>query len=117
MTGCSKKVSSKYRNKRTVVDGITFDSQKEARRYQELKLLEQAGVIRHLELQPKIKLEVGGIKIRYGTGHQVRYHADFRYFDVGKGRFVVEDTKGYKTRDYRLKKAILRAMGIDLLES
>ncbi len=111
------KASSKYQNEKTVVDGITFDSKKEAKRYGELTLLEQAGVIRHLELQPKVKLEVGGIKIRYGTGHQVRYYGDFRYYDVDKGRYVIEDTKGYKTRDYRLKKAILRAMGIEIIES
>jgi hypothetical protein len=109
--------SSKYRNKKTVVDGITFDSKKEAARYSELKLLEKAGIIKYLELQPKIKLEVAGIKIVYGTGHQVRYHGDFRYWDCDKKHFVVEDTKGVKTPAYRLKKAILRAMGIDIVES
>lgn len=111
------KASSKYRNKKTVVDGITFDSQKEAKRYGELKLLEKAGEISHLELQPVIKLEIAGHKIVFDSGRQARYKGDFRYFDESAAHFRVEDTKGYRTRDYKLKKAILRAMGIDIVES
>lgn len=105
---------SKYRNQKTIVDGITFDSKREAGRYGELKLLERAGAIKNLELQPRIKLEVGDKKIKYASGRQVCYVADFRYIEDGK--YVVEDSKGYRTATYKLKWAILNAMGIRVVE-
>lgn len=111
------RASSKYRNKKTVVDGITFDSMKEARRYEELRLLEKAGEISHLELQPSIKIVIAGIELVFDSGRHVTYNGDFRYFDERRRHFVVEDTKGFRTRDYKLKKAMVRAMGIDIVES
>lgn len=99
---------NKYRNKKTVVDGITFDSQKEAKRYGELKLLEHAGVITDLQLQPPFKLEVHGVKI-------CTYRADFRYTENGKD--VVEDVKGVLTPVYRIKKKLMFAIyGIEIKE-
>jgi hypothetical protein len=107
---------NKYRNKKTVVDGITFASAKEAKRYGELRLLEYAGSIRDLEIQPTIKLEVGGIKIIYRGGRQAAYRADFRYKE--KGKTVIEDVKSPATRTpaYKLKDAILLANGIRVVE-
>ena len=99
---------NKYGNKKTVVDNITFDSMKEAARYGELKLLEKAGKIDLLELQPKFRLEVNGEKI-------CTYIADFQYDD--DGHTVVEDVKGVKTAIYRLKKKLVKAIfGIDIQE-
>ena len=92
----------KYNAKKTVVDGITFDSKKEAARYVELKAMEQAGEITHLELQPKFQLQA---KYKNGAGKGIRevsYIADFQYKQDGK--VIVEDVKGVKTEVYKLKK-------------
>lgn len=92
----------KYNNVRTTVDGITFDSKKEAGRYSELRLLEIGNLIRDLECQPKIPLMVNGEKIG-------NYIGDFRYYDNQAGEWVIEDVKSTATMTptYRLKKKIL----------
>ena len=91
---------SKYRAIKTVVDGITFDSKLEAKRYSELKLLERAGELAGLELQPAFPIDINGIKI-------CTYRGDFAYFkDNGR---VIEDCKGFKTPMYRLKKKLVEA--------
>lgn len=92
---------NKYRAIKTEVDGITFDSKREAARYMELVLLERAGEISRLELQPKYDCVVNGKKI-------CTYKADFRYFDANGS--VVEDVKGMKTPVYRLKKKLVEAL-------
>ena len=92
---------SKYRAVKTEVDGITFDSKREAARYMELVLLERAGEISHLELQPKYDCVVNG-------HNSCTYKADFRYFDANGS--VVEDVKGMKTPVYRLKKKLVEAL-------
>ncbi len=93
----------KYHAKKCKVDGIMFDSYKEMRRYQELKLLQRAGKIKGLELQPEFILqesfEYRGKKIR-----AIKYIADFRYWQDGKE--IVEDTKGFKTKEYLIKKKL-----------
>lgn len=92
---------NKYKNKKITIDNITFDSKKESLRYQQLKLLEQAGVISNLELQKKFilqdKFELNGKKYR-----EISYVADFVY--IQDGETVVEDAKGFKTEVYKLKK-------------
>ena len=96
---------SKYRNRRTEVDGIQFDSKLEAQRYKQLKLMEMAGEISDLQLQHKFVL-LGGY--RNGDGKYIRpitYVCDFKYQDAG-GRMVVEDVKGMKTDVYRIKKKL-----------
>jgi dsDNA-binding SOS-regulon protein len=93
---------TKYHNKKTVIDGITFDSKREAARYQELKLLETAGEIQDLVLQPSFELRVDGGKV---VG---KYYADFKY-RIG-ARVVIEDSKGVRTDVYRLKKKIVEAV-------
>ncbi len=99
----------KYRARPTVVDDIRFASLKEARRYGELKLLEQIGAIQGLTLQENFSLEVGEIKI-------CDYRSDFCYIENGK--IVVEDCKGYRTREYKIKKQLMLAChGIEIKES
>lgn len=101
---------AKYGNKKTVVDGITFASKKEANRYCLLKLMERGGLIRDLELQPPYRLEVNGVLV-------CKYVADFRYVDAQTGEAVVEDAKGFKTREYNLKKKLVKAVhGIEIRE-
>ena len=109
----SARKPNKYGAKKTTVDGIVFDSKREAKRYAELRALEKAGEISHLELQPVFRLEIDGrpILIRsegYPNGRRVKYVADFAYWD-GEKR-VVEDAKGFKTPDYKLKKAVVEAL-------
>ena len=94
---------SKYRSKKVIVDGITFDSKKESKRYCELKLLERSGKIKHLELQHKFELQPS-FKKNGKTIRAITYVADFTYFDLETMRYVVEDVKGYKTEVYKLKK-------------
>lgn len=110
----------KYRSKKVTVDGITFDSKKEAKRYQELKLLYRAGEISGLELQKNFQLlpsqyesyeRYGKTGIRLSDGQRcverpVYYVADFYYKDKN-GEEVVEDTKGFKTKDYIIKRKLM----------
>lgn len=101
---------SKYKNKKTEVDGVIFHSKREAKRYGELKLLEGQGKIKELVLQPPYPCKV--------NGHVVTtYVADFRYYDVCSGRVVVEDSKGFRTPEYKLKKKLVEALyGIQIVE-
>lgn len=96
-----KRNYSKYNNKKTEIDGIMFDSKKEARRYGILILLQQAGEISNLQLQPKFNLQP---KFRRdGKGiREINYIADFMYEDKN-GAIVVEDVKGMKTDVYKIK--------------
>ena len=111
------KRAHKYGAVATVVDGVRFASKAEARRYAELKLLEQAGEIRELELQPRFPLFVP-VKGRATLHQQVgAYVADFRYRQGPRGVLVVEDVKGVKTAVYRLKKRMVETTyGIEIRE-
>jgi hypothetical protein len=101
---------SKYGAQRTTVDGITFDSKREAIRYGQLKLLEQAGEIGSLECQARYILRVATIPI--GS-----YVADFCY-TTAAGSHVVEDVKGVRTPLYRWKKKHVEAQyGIVIQET
>lgn len=95
----------KYRNKKVIVDGITFDSKREAKRFHELKELEKAGRISDLEMQVKFEL----IPSQRIDGKVVEractYKADFVYKE--NGETVVEDTKGYRTPDYIIKRKLM----------
>ena len=91
---------NKYRNQPTTVDGIRFASKAEARRYGELRLLEKAGEITHLALQPRYHLHVySGMSVRYKIGE---YRADFLYHDGIAS--VVEDVKGTETALFKWKR-------------
>ena len=94
---------SKYHSKKIIIDGITFDSKAEAQRYSELKLLERAGKIKDLSLQHKFELQPS-FKKNGKTIRAIVYVADFVYLDLERMVSVVEDVKGYKTKEYLLKK-------------
>lgn len=107
---------SKYNSKKTVVDGQKFDSEKEANRYQELLLLKRVGAIKNLNRQVKFVLipsqrdENGKVVER-----ECSYKADFKYEEDGKT--VVEDVKGYRTKEYIIKrKLMLYQYGIRIRE-
>lgn len=107
----------KYGNKKTVIDGQVFDSQAEARRWIDLRLLEKAGRIAYLERQVVIELLP---KVKYSDARRatpaVRYVADFCYVNV-QGERVIEDVKGVRTPAYRLKKHMLKALhGLEVKE-
>lgn len=95
----------KFFNKKTEVDGIIFDSAREAARYKALKAMQKRGEITALELQPKYEL----LPKFYYRGQCVRkvvYIADFAY-TTKNGQKVIEDVKGFSTKDYKIKKKLL----------
>jgi len=107
-----KRKPNKYRAIKTEVDGIKFDSRKEAARYSELKLLQQAGAICQLETQKRFYLRVKDQKV-------CDYICDFFYYDKEKEEWIIEDVKSTATRTpvYRLKKKLMRAiLGIEITE-
>lgn len=100
---------SKYKSKKVVYDGITFDSKKEMNRYIELRILENAGYITELERQYKIVL-VPTFKLNGKTYRSICYYADFIYYDLEKKQTVVEDVKSRFTKQlpvYKIKKKLL----------
>lgn len=99
----------KYNAKKTEVEGIVFDSAKEAKRYKELQMLLKAGEIGLLELQVEYELNVGGT-------HSLKYVADFVYI-LKTGEKIVEDAKGFKTKEYLKKKKLMKkVLGIEIKE-
>jgi len=106
---------SKYRNQKTAVDGITFDSKKEANRYCELKVMEKGGLISKLALQQSFEL-APSVTIAGRKRPSLKYMADFCYYL--NGLFVVEDVKGMKTDVYKLKRHLMKSvLDIDILET
>lgn len=104
---------SKYGNHKTVVGDKVFDSKAEAERYTELLIMQNMGVIQGLELQKPYKLVKG--KWNNGKAFSVSYKADFVY--SLNGEIVVEDVKGYKTKEYEIKKKLMKAIyGIEIQE-
>ena len=103
---------SKFGNRKVEIDGLTFDSAKESRRYGALKLMERAGEIRFLRLQERFPLIVGETTVAY-------YVADFVYVRTADDVQVIEDVKSEITRKdstYRLKFKIMAAMGLHVVE-
>lgn len=125
---------TKYHAKKTTVDGITFDSRLEAERFQQLRLLEQAGEISGLMLQVEFQILKGwtnpGIISECGidedgdtvyhitetpskAGERIKsrfYVADFVYYDTRTKHWVIEDTKGMETAEFRLKWDYMRSL-------
>ena len=111
---------TKYNASKCVVDGITFDSRKEAKRYCELKLLEKGNVIRDLRLQVEFELLPNqyATEKRYGKNgkplkdkqvlleRRVVYRADFVYILNETGETVIEDVKGIRLPEYILKRKL-----------
>ena len=112
-----KAYQSKYRAQKTVVDGITFDSKKEAERYIQLKYLEKQGAIRGLQRQVKFVLIPKQVdkRTKKTLERELSYYADFVYYMHGEK--IVEDVKGVKTDVYKLKrKLMLWVHGIQITE-
>lgn len=125
---------NKYGNRKITINGIEFDSRKEARRYNELLLMEKAGAIQDLRRQVPFELIPAQYEDVYtGEYYQrgehkgepklkrvcvekaVTYYADFVYIEGGET--VVEDTKGFKTPEYILKRKLMRYLhGIRIKE-
>lgn len=105
---------SKYGNKKTTVNGITFSSQKEANRYIELMLMVRAGEISELKLQPEFTLQEAFVTPLGERIRAVKYIADFSYKDGTQT--IVEDVKGCKTKEYELKKRLMAGKGIKVIE-
>ena len=112
---------SKYKSRKITVGGITFDSKREAKRYQELYFQQRAGEISCLELQRRFELIPAQYETRerYSekTGKKLKdkavlverrccYVADFVYTDLYTGEKIVEDVKGYRTEVYKIKKKL-----------
>lgn len=91
---------NKYKNKKIQVDMYVFDSIAESKRYKELVLLERAGEISNLELQPHFLLQESFRK-NGKTYRKIEYIADFKYIE--KGKTIVEDVKGLQTDVFKLK--------------
>ncbi len=102
---------NKYKNTKIVVDNIKFDSNLEATRYKELKLLLRAGEISNLELQPRFLLQ-DSFKKNGRTFRKIEYVADFKYIENGKT--IVEDVKGIQTDVFKLKYKIFEKVYPDL---
>lgn len=92
--------SHKYSAKKTIIDGITFPSKKQAHRYVGLKLLEKGGIIQNLEMEVLFELTAHNVKI-------CKYYADFVYTE--NDRKIIEDVKGMRTPVFNLKWKLLKA--------
>lgn len=122
-----RRSGGRYANvKRAVAsDGVQLDSMRERDRYEELLLLKRAGEVIDLEVHKRFALVVGGIPIKYASGRQAVYVADFVYIrpvESGTVRYggnvVIEDVKMdvHRDRVYKLKRAIMLAMGHEITE-
>lgn len=103
----------KYNNVKVEIDGFKFDSMKEAKRYNELKLLQRGGVISDLRLQVPYELipsQTGGLRKEL----PMVYKADFVYQE--KGETIIEDTKGVRTDVYIIKRKLMKLMGNEIRE-
>ena len=97
----------KYHNTRTVLDDMVFDSKAEARRWQQLRLMERGGIIRDLRRQVPYVLIKAGRWLSGKAYPKTVYKADFVYVVEGTGEVVVEDVKGVKTDVYKIKKRLM----------
>lgn len=114
----AKAARSKFGNRKTVVDGVTFDSAKEARRSQQLALELRAGNIR--DLQRQVAFNITSTNLHSGASKVVaKYFADFTYWRVqrdGDWLYIVEDVKGVKTDVFKLKRKLVeQEHGVEIL--
>lgn len=99
---------NKYNASKTVVDGITFDSRKEAERYNVLMQMQEEGKIKDLQLQVKFEL-IPPQKFEHQKSERaVNYIADFVYYSNTEGMIIVEDVKGKETKDYIIKRKLMK---------
>jgi len=97
------KKQPKFGNTSVYIGELRFDSKREADRWGELQLLERSKEISHLARQVYYRLDVNGV-------HICKYVADFKYFDNKKKYWVIEDAKGFRTREYKIKNKLMRAI-------
>ena len=108
---------SKYGNEPLEIDGHKFPSRKEARRYAQLKILERAGKISNLQLQVPYELQPAFKHPQTNkTIRAIKYVADFVYTDSETGKVHIEDTKGFRTKEYELKKKMMLYHGFIIEE-
>jgi len=120
--------SSRYGNIKRHLhpDGTVLDSKRELNRYADLLLLQKAGEIRDLKVHPRYPIEIGGVPImlksmRYPKGRQLTYVADFHYLERVNvaWRPIIQDVKmesGHRTEVYKIKRALMEAMGREITE-
>lgn len=117
----------KYHNRKINYNGMVFDSVKELRRYKELELMVRAGAIRNLQRQVKFTLipaqyepdtftKTGKPKKGKLIERACNYVADFVYVDTETDKTIVEDTKGYRTKDYIIKRKLMLTKGYRIRE-
>lgn len=113
-----KSNQSKYKAKKTEYNGVIYDSKKEAQRASELSVMEKLGIISHVQRQVKFVLvpaqrepdiigAKGGIKKGKVIERELSYIADFVYIDEQSGQTIVEDTKGFRTPEYKIKRKLM----------
>ncbi len=98
--------TNKYSNTKVWLDNIEFDSKKEARRYSQLKLLIRAKEIMDLKMQVPFELQEGFRDNQKNWRRPIIYIADFTYIDIRTPFLIIEDTKGFRTPDYKIKKKL-----------
>jgi hypothetical protein len=102
-----RKKTNKYRAIKSKVNGITFDSIKEGKKYRELLLKQRSGSIRDLQIQVPLTLQ-GKFKTREGKSiRAIKYIADFVYYDNSLKKIVIFDTKGMETQVFKIKEKML----------
>lgn len=104
---------NKYRAKKTFYKNVIYDSKKEAKRAYELDMLSKAGEISHLERQKTFVLQDGFINNQGKKIRQITYIADFVYYDEKNKHWVAEDTKGFRTDVYRIKRKLFECKYTD----
>lgn len=112
----TKPKANKYGAEKVTLDGVVFDSKKEARRWGELQLLVKAGEIIDLRRQVVVPLEgkLGPVLTR--KGRPMRLTVDFGYVEVETGLQIWEDAKGLPTRDYEVRRGVAQAQGVTVTE-
>lgn len=112
---------NKYGAERATVDGIAFDSKREANRWLYLRNMERAGEITDLRRQVPIELQGRDGPLLTRTGRKMRITVDFAYVDLregpAQGLTIYEDAKGAPTRDYEVRKAVAAAQGVEVIET
>ena len=109
---------NKYGNQKTQLDGYTFDSRREARRYAELILLQKAGEISNLEMQKPFVIQESFFDSNGKRQTAIKYISDF-YYITKEGKEVIEDVKSPATRKnpvYRMKKKMMAYKGYEIQE-
>lgn len=107
---------NKYKNKKVIYDGIKFDSKREMAYYIKLKMLEEKGKIKDLELQKTYELQPS-FKVNGKTYRKIIYKCDFSYITIEDDKLHIVDTKGFRTEVYKLKRKMFAyKYGIEIEE-